>query len=30
VRGWSFDDIKNRLNAALAKAGSSLPDIECD
>jgi cytosine/adenosine deaminase-related metal-dependent hydrolase len=30
VRGWSFDDIKMRLNAALAKGSSSLPEIECD
>jgi 5-methylthioadenosine/S-adenosylhomocysteine deaminase len=30
VRGWSFDDIRTRLNAALAKGSSSLPDIECE
>jgi cytosine/adenosine deaminase-related metal-dependent hydrolase len=30
ARGWSFDDIRKRLNAALAKGSSSLPEIECD
>jgi 5-methylthioadenosine/S-adenosylhomocysteine deaminase len=30
ARGKSLSDIQNALKAALAKAGSSLPDIECD
>ncbi|QQO33216.1 amidohydrolase family protein [Bradyrhizobium diazoefficiens] len=30
LRGWGIADIKKALNAALAKASSSLPDIECD
>jgi hypothetical protein len=30
ARNESFTDITNLLNAALANAGSTLPDIECD
>jgi hypothetical protein len=30
ARGWSMKDIQADLRRALAKAGSSLPDIECD
>jgi hypothetical protein len=30
ARGKSLSDIQNALRAALAKAGSNLPDIECD
>jgi cytosine/adenosine deaminase-related metal-dependent hydrolase len=30
ARGWRLRDVIDSLNAALAKAGSSLPDIECD
>jgi cytosine/adenosine deaminase-related metal-dependent hydrolase len=28
--GWTLADITKRLNAALAKSGSSLPEIECN
>ena len=29
-RGWTIAEIKKRLSAALAKAGATLPEIECD
>ena len=29
-RGWTLADIIKRLNAALARGGSRLPEIECN
>src|SRR5207248_1435487 len=30
ARGWSFAEIQSVLSSALARVGSTLPDIECD
>jgi hypothetical protein len=30
ARGWSLRDVIDTLNAALARTGSGVPDIECD